>query len=131
MDYVEDGIGRAIEKAMDKMTEGMPPRVIMRDRVPDGGYVSRNGRKEVESREIEFIGLRKVDGRTHAMISASQMWTEEYFKRLDARNPGPIGTPKGEQMKMLIPLKELLSFVQGVEKALGEWKGGQPRRRDN
>jgi hypothetical protein len=94
----------------------------MRDRVPEGGYVSRNGQKEIKSREIEFIGLRRVDGRTHVMISASQMWTDEYFKKLDAANPGPIGTPRGEQMKMLIPLREVYSFVKGLEEALDGWK---------
>lgn len=125
MDYVEDATRRAIGKALDKIADDAPPLVIMRDRAPDGGYVSRNGKKEIKSRDITFLGLRRVDGKTHALISASQMWTDEYFKELDAANQGPIGTPKGEQMKMLIPLKELLSFVRGLEKALGEWDGGE------
>jgi hypothetical protein len=43
MDHVEEETRKAIEKAMDKMVEGMPPSVKMVDRVPDGGYVSRNG----------------------------------------------------------------------------------------
>jgi hypothetical protein len=87
MDYVEDETKKAIGRTMDRMTEGMPPRVIMRDRVPEGGYVSRNGQKEIKSREIEFIGLRS-----------------------------------GEQMKMLIPLREVYSFVKGLEEALDGWK---------
>lgn len=125
MDHVEGSTRRAVEKAFDRIADDALPLVIMRDKAPKGGYVSRNGKKEIKSRDITFLGLRQVEGTMHVFISASQMWTDEHFKKLDAANPGPIGTPKGEQMKMLIPLEEVLGFVRGVEKALEGWEDGK------
>lgn len=93
----------------------------MTDRVPEDGYVARNGERQIQSRKITFGGLRRVEGKTFAMISASQIWTEEYYERLKAESEGgPV--PQGEQMKMLIPLEDVLDFVNGIGAALKEWE---------
>jgi len=90
--------------------------VRMKDRVPPGGYVSRTGERQIASREIKFIGMREIDGVKYCMIAPMQFWTEEYFMKLDAANAGPIGTPQGEQWKMLIPYDEVVTFLEGIKK---------------
>jgi len=88
---------------------------VMRDRVPEGGYISRSGERQIKSREIRFIGFRTVDGVKHCLIAATQKWSDAYFAQLAAQNPGPIGTPRGEQWKMLIPYNEVQLFFKSIE----------------
>lgn len=86
---------------------------VMRDRVPEGGYISRTGERQVESRHIKFLGFRNIDGVKHCLICAVQYWTTEYQMKMEAESG--LTSPAGEQWKMLIPYNELQIFFKSIE----------------
>lgn len=101
----------ALRAEFDMLTAGLPewpPIPVMKARL--------SSKVQIKSREITFIGFREKDGELCCFMSAGQMWSDYYFAELAAKNPGPLGTPHGEQMKMLIPYEEVVKFFEEIKR---------------
>lgn len=100
---------RKLLKTLREVADGYPPIPRMKAKMTPHPLI------QVKERDITFIGFREVDGKKYCFIAASQMWSDAYFAQLDAQNPGPRGTPKGEQWKMLIPYDEVMAFFEAIK----------------
>lgn len=111
----------------DALREGLESTVFDLDRRVSMGTITKlvdevepEFSDEIKSREITFVGFREKNGKPHCLVSASQIWSDEFYAKLRDEHPGKA-IPRGSAMRLLVPLEDVMMFFEDIKRKYKEY----------